>query len=85
MVLKDSERNTVIQAGPSKSFQSVVLSCEDLKLGSTYQIYYGSDLSNLTNSGSVTFTSTSMSTGSTNPGGGWGFGGGGFGGRPGGR
>lgn len=85
VVLKDSEGNTVMQAKPSKSFQSVVLSCEDLKLGSTYQIYYGSDLSSLTNSGSVTFTSTSMSTGSTNPGGGWGFGGGGFGGRPGGR
>ena len=92
VVLKDSDGNTVLQAQPSKSFQSVVMSCADLKLGSTYQIYYGSDLSNLTQSGSVTFTSTSMSTGNSNPGGGWGFGGGGFnfggggsGGRPGGR
>ncbi len=82
VVLKDSDGNTVLQAQPTKSFQSVVMSCEDLKLGSTYQIYYGSDLSNLTQSGSVTFTSTSMSTGNTNPGGGWGFGGGG---RPGGH
>ena len=84
VVLKDSDGNTVLQAQPTKSFQSVVMSCGDLKLGSTYQIYYGSDLSNLTQSGSVTFTSTSMSTGNTNPGGGWGFGGG-FGGRPGGH
>ena len=61
------------------------MSCEALKLGSTYQIYYGSDLSNLTQSGSVTFTSTSMSTGNSGSGGGWNFGGGGFGGRPGGR
>ena len=85
VVLKDSDGNTVLQAQPSKSFQSVIMSCADLKLGSTYQIYYGSDLSNLTQSGSVTFTSTSMSTGNSNPGGGWGFGGGGSGGRPGGR
>lgn len=92
VVLKDSDGNTILQAQPSKSFQSVVMSCPDLKLGNTYQIYYGSDLSNLTQSGSVTFTSTSMSTGNSNPGGGWGFGGGGFnfggggsGGRPGGR
>lgn len=85
VVLKDSDGNTVLQAQPSKSFQSVVMSCEDLKLGSTYQIYYGSDLSNLTQSGSVTFTSTSMSTGNSSSGGGWNFGGGGFGGRPGGR
>ena len=83
VVLKDSDGKTVLQAQSSKSFQSVVMSCEDLKLGSTYQIYYGSDLSNLTQSGSVTFTSTSMSTGNSNPGGGWGFGGGSFGGRPG--
>lgn len=85
VVLKDSDGKTVLQAQPTKSFQSVVMSCGDLKLGSTYQIYYGSDLSNLTQSGSVTFTSTSMITGNTNPGGGWGFGGGGFGGRPGGH
>lgn len=85
VVLKDSDGNTVLQAQPSKSFQSVVMSCEDLKLGNTYQIYYGSDLSNLTQSGSVTFTSTSMSTGNSSSGGGWNFGGGGFGGRPGGR
>ena len=70
VILKDSDGNTVLQAQPTKSFQSVVMSCEKLKLGSTYTVYYGTDLDSLTKGDSVTFTSTSMSTGSS--GGGWG-------------
>lgn len=70
VVLKDSSGNTVLTAQPSKTFQSVVMSCEALKLGSTYTVYYGKDLSSLTQGDSVTFTSASMSTGSSS-GGGW--------------
>lgn len=88
VVLKDSSGNTVLTAQPSKTFQSVVMSCEALKLGSTYTVYYGKDLSSLTQGDSVTFTSASMSTGSSS-GGGWNPGGnpgGNQGGnRPGGR
>ena len=88
VVLKDSSGNTVLTAQPSKTFQSVVMSCEALKQGSTYTVYYGKDLSSLTQGDSVTFTSASMSTGSSS-GGGWNPGGnpgGNQGGnRPGGR
>lgn len=70
-------------ACPTKQFQSVVLSCEALTLGSTYTVYYGSSLNSLTKGDSVTFTSTCMSTGSGS------FGGsgnpGGNNGRPGGN
>lgn len=59
VVLKDSSGNTVLTAQPSKTFQSVVMSCEALKLGSTYTVYYGKDLSSLTQGDSVTFTSAS--------------------------
>lgn len=84
VVLKDSSGNTVLTAQPSKTFQSVVMSCEALKLGSTYTVYYGKDLSSLTQGDSVTFTSASMSTGSSS-GGGWNPGGNQGGNRPGGR
>lgn len=77
VVLKDSEGNTVLQAQPTKAFQSVVMSCEALKLGSSYTIYYGQNLNSLTQGDTVTFSSVSMTTGSSS-GGGWGFGGGGF-------
>lgn len=83
VVLKDSSGNTVMTACPTKQFQSVVLSCEALTLGSTYTVYYGSSLNSLTKGDSVTFTSTCMSTGSGS------FGGsgnpGGNNGRPGGN
>lgn len=52
-------------------FQSIVMSCEQLKLGSSYTVYYGKDLNSLTQGDTVTFTSVSMSTGSSF-GGGWG-------------
>lgn len=71
VVLKDSEGNTVLQAQPTKSFQSVVMSCEELKLGSSYTVYYGKDPDALTQGDTVTFTNVSMSTGSSS-GGGWG-------------
>lgn len=76
VVLKDSSGNTVMTACPTKQFQSVVLSCEALTLGSTYTVYYGSSLNSLTKGDSVTFTSTCMSTGSSSSG---------FGGNPGGN
>lgn len=71
VVLKDSDGNAVLQAQPTKTFQSVVMSCEKLQLGSTYTVYYGTDLNSLTKGDSVTFTNVSMSTGSSS-GGGWG-------------
>lgn len=80
VVLKDSDGNTVLQAQPTKTFQSIILSFEALKLGSTYTVYYGKDLNSLTQGDSVTFTSTSVATGSSTGGGwrpgGWGPGGG---------
>lgn len=81
VVLKDSDGNTVLTAQPTKSFQSIVLSCEAMTLGNTYTVYYGKDLNNLTQGDSITLTSTSMSTGSSSSGGGWNPGGN----RPGGR
>lgn len=71
VVLKDGDGKTVVQARPTKTFQSVVMSSPELKMGSTYTIHYGKDLNSLTQGDSVTFTSISMSTGSTG-GGGWG-------------
>ncbi|MBU5478181.1 hypothetical protein KQI69_03080 [Eubacterium sp. MSJ-13] len=65
VVVKNSSGNTVLTARPTKSFQSVVLSCSDFTLGSTYTIYYGSDLNNLTSFDTVTFSSVSMTVGST--------------------
>ena len=65
VVVKNSSGNTVLTARPTKSFQSVVLSCSDFTLGSTYIIYYGSDLNNLTSFDTVTFSSVSMTVGST--------------------
>lgn len=71
VVLKDNQGNEVLRAQPTKAFQSIVMSCEKLELGSSYTIYYGKDLSSLTKGDTVTFTSVSMSTGSSS-GGGWG-------------
>lgn len=71
VVLKDSDGNIVLQAQPTKSFQSIVMSCEQLELGSSYTVYYGSNLSSLTKGDTVTFTSVSMSTGSSSGGGGF--------------
>ncbi len=71
VVLMDEDGNTVLSAQPAKSFQSVIMSCEEMKLGATYTIYYGSDLNALTEGDSVTFTSVNMSTGSFQNGG-WG-------------
>ena len=71
VVLKDSEGNEVLVAQPTKEFQSIVLSCAPLELGSTYTVYYGKDMSSLTQGDSVTFTSTSMAIGGS-AGGGWG-------------
>lgn len=75
VVIKDSEGNVVLQAKPTKSFQSVIMSCEALKLGNSYTICYGKDLNSLTEASTLTLTSTSMSTGSSS-GGGWNPGGG---------
>lgn len=71
VVLKDSDGNTVLTAQPAKKFQSVVMSSPKIQLGKTYTVYYGSDLNSLTKGDSVTFTSVSMSTGSSSLGG-WG-------------
>lgn len=71
VVLKDSDGNTVLTAQPAKKFQSVVMSSPKIQLGKTYIVYYGSDLNSLTKGDSVTFTSVSMSTGSSSLGG-WG-------------
>lgn len=77
VVLKDNTGNTVMTAQPAKTFQSVIMSCDTLKLGNSYTVYYGNSLNNLTQGTTFTFTSASVSTGSGNfPGGGW---------RPGGR
>ncbi|MCH5251812.1 MAG: carbohydrate-binding domain-containing protein [Lachnospiraceae bacterium] len=79
VVLKNSAGQTVMTAKPEKKFQSVVLSCEALKLGEAYTVYYGTSLNSLTQYTKFTFTSTSVSAGSNSntPGGGWGPGGGG--------
>lgn len=74
VVLKDSEGNIVLQAQPTKTFQSIVMSCDKLQLGSSYTVYYGKDINSLTHGDTVTFTSVNMSTGSSF-GGGWGGGG----------
>ncbi len=76
VVLKDSSGNTVMTAQPTKRFQSVIMSCESLTLGSSYTIYYGNSLTSLTQCGSFTFTSVSVATGNstTDPGSGWGSG-----------
>lgn len=76
VALKDSNGNTVISARPTKKFQSVVLSCEALKLGETYTVYYGTSMDSLTQYTEFTFSSVSVSVGNTgntgnNPGGGW--------------
>lgn len=73
IVLKDSSGNTILTAQPSKTFQSIIMSCEELKLGSSYIVYYGSSLNNLTQSTSFTLTSTSVATSSSSsgPGDGW--------------
>ena len=71
VVLKDSSNNTVMTARPTKAFQSVIMSCEDLSLGSTYTVYYGSSLDNMTQGDSFTFSSVSVSTGSSTSSGGW--------------
>lgn len=83
VVLKDADNNVVMTACPTKSFQSVVMSCEALTLESTYTVWYGTDLENLTQDGEFTFSSVSVTTGSSSTGG-WNPGGPGAGG-PGGR
>lgn len=52
-------------ARPTKTFQSVVLSCSNFTLGSTYTVYYGSDLNSLSTFDTFTFSSVSTSVGST--------------------
>lgn len=71
VVLKDSSNNTVMTARPTKAFQSVIMSCADLSLRSTYTVYYGSSLDNMTQGDSFTFSSVSVSTGSSTSSGGW--------------
>lgn len=83
VVLKDAQGNVVMTAQPTKKFQSIVMSCEALTLGSTYTVYYGSSLESLTEETSFTFSSVSMTTGSSSSGG-WNPGGPG-GNQPGGR
>ncbi len=65
VVIKDSSGNTVMTARPTKTFQSVVLSCSDFTLGSTYTVYYGSDLNSLSTFDTFTFSSVSTSVGSS--------------------
>lgn len=79
VVLKDSSNNTVMTARPTKTFQSVIMSCEDLSLGSTYTVYYGESIDSLTQGDSFTFSSVSVSTGSASSPGGWNPGGWNFG------
>jgi hypothetical protein len=69
VVLKDENDNIVLTAQPTKKFQSVIMSCPELVLGSTYTVYSGSSLDNLTKVTSFTFNSVSVTTGSTSSGG----------------
>lgn len=69
VVLRDSNGNDVLAAQPSKSFQSVVMSCEALLLGESYTVYYGNSTGSLTQGDSFTFSSVVMTTGSAS--GGW--------------
>ncbi len=69
VVLKDAEGNVVMTAQPTKTFQSVIMSSEALTLGSTYTVWYGTSLDSLTQDGEFTFSSVSVSTGSSNQGG----------------
>lgn len=73
VVLKDSSGKTVMTAQPTKTFQSIIMSCEDLKLGESYTIYYGTSTNNLTEETSFTFSSASVSVGESSQGGngGW--------------
>lgn len=82
VVLKDSSGEIVMTAQPTKTFQSVIMSCEKLVLGGTYTVYYGKSLDNLTQMTAFTFTSTNVSTDSSGSGNGsWRPGG--IGGQPG--
>ncbi|MCH5266516.1 MAG: carbohydrate-binding domain-containing protein [Lachnospiraceae bacterium] len=78
VALKDSNGTIVISAQLAKKFQSVILSCEALKLGETYTVYYGASENSLTQYTEFTFNSVSVSAGinSNAPGGGWNPGGG---------
>lgn len=77
--LVDSTGKVVMSAQPKKQFQSIVMSCEALELNKTYTIKYGTGANNLTEFTTVTFTSASMSVGSSSggiggpggPGGNW--------------
>lgn len=69
VVLKDADGNAVMTAQPTKTFQSVIMSCEALTLGSTYTVWYGSSLDNLTQDSEFTFSSVSVSTDSSSTGG----------------
>ena len=70
VVVKDTSGNVIMEARPTKQFQSVVMSCGQFKLGETYEIYYGSNMDSLTKGDSFTFTSVSVQTGQST--GGWG-------------
>ncbi len=80
VVLKDADGNAVMTAQPTKTFQSVIMSSEALTLGSTYTVWYGSSWNGLVQDSEFTFSSVSVSTGSSNQGG-WTPGSGGPGGR----
>ncbi len=69
VVLKDADGNVVMTAQPTKTFQSVIMSCEALTLGSTYTVWYGTSLDSLTQDGEFTFSSVSVSTGTSSSGG----------------
>lgn len=72
VVLKDASGNTVMTAQPTKKFQSVVMSCGELTLGSTYTVYYGTSPESLAEETSFSFFSISVSAGTEDPGhGGW--------------
>lgn len=69
VVIKDTENNVVMTAQPAKMFQSVIMSCEQWKLGETYTVYTGASLDVVAETVSFTFTAVSMTTGNSNTGG----------------
>lgn len=69
VVIKDTSGNIVMTAQPTKTFQSVVMSCDKLELGSSYIVYIGDSLEQLTEAAAFTFTSVSVTTGSVSTGG----------------
>ena len=75
VVIKDGTGNEIMTARPLKIFQSVVMSHENMELGETYTVWYGSFPDSLQQEAEFTFTSVSVSAGNAS-GGGMGPGGG---------